>query len=164
MRYGWQASLRTASAGRTSHKRGLPSFGGLRPGEGQPKRVRLPQRLLSREPIHTITFLPTGENMKSAIAALLVLAFAASCARVGRRFDPALVDQIQPGTTTKAEIEAWFGRPYSVSTVSSAQSTAVQSYTYVHAVAGAFRRTRSSALVVTFDASDIVVDKSYTQQ
>jgi outer membrane protein assembly factor BamE (lipoprotein component of BamABCDE complex) len=56
-------------------------------------------------------------RMKKAFFTLLFAALLSGCAtasfETGRRFDASKVSSIQKGQTTKAEILAWFGEPYS---------------------------------------------------
>ncbi|MSQ72194.1 MAG: outer membrane protein assembly factor BamE [Betaproteobacteria bacterium] len=54
---------------------------------------------------------------RTAVAVLLAIALAGCASRLGQDFDDALVQQIKPGETTKAEVRAKLGRPALVSRV-----------------------------------------------
>lgn len=103
--------------------------------------------------------------MKSLVmtlaACVLVLG---GCASVGRDFDETKVENIKTGTTTRADIEAWFGKPNDRAPVEQ-DNGAVLRYTYKYGKASWGGMSSSAkALVVDFDANDIVVDHAYSSQ
>lgn len=95
----------------------------------------------------------------------LAVLFVAACASSGRSFDSTKVSQIQKGTTTRAEIESWFGPPQQRQTLSAMPNGATLRYVYAwgHASWGGAKSTGKS-LVVDFDAKDVVADHAYSEQ
>ena len=95
------------------------------------------------------------------LASFLVLG---GCASVGRDFDETKVEQIRKGTTTRAEIEQWFGQPNDRAPVEQPNGGVLR-YTYKYGKASWGGMSSSAkALVVEFDANDIVVDHAYSSQ
>lgn len=103
--------------------------------------------------------------MRKALLVLPVVLVLSACASSGRNFDESRVGNIKNGQTTKAEIEAWFGKPGSVAGLNGTTNGAVQRYTYAygHSTHGG-SRTTAKALVVDFNDKDIVVDNAYSSQ
>jgi hypothetical protein len=104
--------------------------------------------------------------MKSMLLVLCAgLVFAPACASAGRNFDESRVSNIKTGTTTRAEIEQWFGQPVSRAQVAGSAVGAVLRYTYSYAHSSwGGASTRAKALVVDFNAGDVVVDQSFSSQ
>ncbi|HZN40116.1 MAG TPA: hypothetical protein VFD82_15020 [Planctomycetota bacterium] len=89
----------------------------------------------------------------------------AGCASAGRDFDETKVPNIKVGTTTRVEIEQWFGLPVNRTSLSGQPNGAVMRYTYTYARAtwgGA--SSSGKALIVDFDQKDVVVDQAYSSQ
>jgi outer membrane protein assembly factor BamE (lipoprotein component of BamABCDE complex) len=109
----------------------------------------------------------------AALAALAGLSLTAGCvfARVKTGFDfpTAHVDEIRDGTTTRKDIQQWFGTPFA-STVREGSEVWVYSVTRVTArgVVAPFLsltfggNTQKVELSVTFDEKGVVTDHLYT--
>ncbi len=105
----------------------------------------------------------------SVIVVLLVLVIN-GCATVGRPIDPASMDKIKPGETTKTQILQWFGKPDGVTRLSTGEVWFT--YTYVKAttnpaafipIIGLFfmgTDTESQSLVVMFGPDEVVKNVS----
>lgn len=106
--------------------------------------------------------------MKRYVLLLGVLVLAVvmvSCASVGRDFDSAKVPMVEIGKTTKADIEAWFGKPYQITALSNMPSGGVLRYIYTSAKASyGGMKSSGKSLVVDFDKKNVVVDKGYSEQ
>jgi hypothetical protein len=98
---------------------------------------------------------------------LLLLAglVCSGCASTGKDFDDTKAANIKTGTTTRAEIEQWFGAPTSRTPLSNTANGAVLRYQYTHGKASWGGASSSGkSLVVDFDAKDVVVDHALAKQ
>lgn len=87
------------------------------------------------------------------------------CASTGKDFDDSKVGNIKTGTTTRAEIEQWFGAPTSRTALSNMANGGVLRYQYTYGSASWGGASRSGkSLVVDFDAKDVVVDHAFSSQ
>lgn len=96
------------------------------------------------------------------LSLLLVLT---ACANAGRRVDRMHLDDIQNGTQTRDQIEAWFGEPYSVRTgLQQHPSGCVERWTCEYAEAQGFGTvTYQEMLIVDFDAAGKVCDHAFSR-
>ncbi len=82
------------------------------------------------------------------VAVFLLLS---GCGSVGKDYDSSKVKDIQSGTTTKADIEAMFGKPY---------KTGVQNghpvWVYEKSTYSAIGKDVSKSIIVEFDNNDVV--------
>jgi len=86
-----------------------------------------------------------------------------SCATVGKKFDKSLMDNIEYGKTTRANIQAWFGEPQGRHTDERRLygNGAVLGYDYVYSESAMFLGGYAEALTIEFDKDDLVVHKAY---
>lgn len=105
--------------------------------------------------------------MKSVASFVLLAALSLlpmGCASVGREFDASHVSKIQNGTTTKPEVRGWFGEPGQITQpLPENPAGGVERWTYTYATSVAGGSTQSEALVVDFNAEDVVVDHAYSK-
>jgi outer membrane protein assembly factor BamE (lipoprotein component of BamABCDE complex) len=85
---------------------------------------------------------------------LVAIAFITGCASVGTKFDTSKAGQIKIGTTTRAEVMTWFGKPYTTQKMASGGEEIFWMYTEA-AIGGI---TDQRTLKVFVDKDGIVTD------
>jgi hypothetical protein len=85
-------------------------------------------------------------GMKLPTAALAGALMLAGCVSIGPNYDPALIDQIKPGTP-KAQVIAQLGRPTSVTKLGDGRQQLMWVYSR-----GSMGRANSRAAILMFDA------------
>lgn len=102
--------------------------------------------------------------IRNAVLACLVILAVAACARSGRDFNRTNVNNIQNGVHDKAQITAWFGKPYQVTRSSNHPKGCNEMWTYQSGRAThAGARSSGAALVVMFDNSGKVCENAYSE-
>ena len=89
-----------------------------------------------------------------------------ACATVGAEFDSTRVNDIETGKTTKAQVQEWFGMPYSITRNDEPDSNGcVEGWGYVHSRAThAGAKVEAKSLIVAFDKQGIVCDQGYSEK
>ncbi len=99
-----------------------------------------------------------------AVLACLVIFAIGACASKGRNFDRTNVNNIQNGVHDKAQITAWFGKPYQITRSNNDPKGCNEMWTYQYGRATrAGARASGAALVVMFDKNGKVCDHSYSE-
>ena len=93
--------------------------------------------------------------------ALILLA----CASAGRRVDTTHLGDIRNGAQSKAEIRAWFGEPYRMTSgLTGHPNGCVERWTWEYAEAQGFGTvTFNEVLIVDFDSAGRVCDHGYSK-
>ena len=99
------------------------------------------------------------------LALLLAVLLLAACASAGRHVDRTHLGEIENGAQTRSQIEAWFGKPYSVKTgLVGHPNGCTERWSYEFAKAKGFGTvTYREALVVDFDPQGRVCDHAFSQ-
>ena len=101
---------------------------------------------------------------RSVVLACLVILAIGACAKSGRDFDRTNVSNIQNGVQDKAQITAWFGKPYQVTRTTNHPKGCGETWTYQSGRAThAGARASGAALVVMFDDNGKVCDHAYSE-
>ncbi|MBD3670932.1 MAG: hypothetical protein HUJ29_09170 [Gammaproteobacteria bacterium] len=79
----------------------------------------------------------------------------AGCVTIGKTFPVEKLSAIDPGSTTRADIEKMFGEPWRVG-----KDNGLRTWTFAHYKYALFGESKTRDLVIRFDASGKVV--SYT--
>ena len=117
------------------------------------------------------------KRLLSLAASILLLALVAGCATAtsGNKIEASKVDQIKKGVTTRAEVEALFGRPETISMMGDGRRMLYYHYsensaTFHNAIpiVGVFmgdkRDTRHQMLQVILSKADVVEDYELSDQ
>lgn len=86
------------------------------------------------------------------------LVLTTACATMGVKFDPAVMDSLQTGITTKKECLDRFGAPQATSVNSDGSSALI--WTYAHATA--FGTAESQSIHLVFDEKGILKTKTFS--
>ena len=89
---------------------------------------------------------------RRAILASAMAAVLTACMTIGKKFDPALVDQLKPGVSTQRDAIELLGQPTSQSSMANGSTLLQWQYTQGTPVGG-----HSAHVAILFDKKDIMV-------
>ena len=96
-------------------------------------------------------------SIRSVLAAAFLVASLAGCASFGEKFDPALIDQLQPGVSTVQDAVALLG-PYSGESMG---ASGVHVYTWMHSEANALTgKSAAQSVGLAFGPDGKLVNKT----
>ena len=97
---------------------------------------------------------------------ILVLVVMVGCAASGTRLEQAQIDKLKPGTTTKQEMYAMFGQPFTTGAEADGSTTALWNYHRVNSFAMYVgdSAVKSQVLSAAFDSNDVLAKYSLSDQ
>jgi len=93
--------------------------------------------------------------MKHILSLIATALIVVGCAATGHRFDLSKTSEIKRGVTTQAELEEWFGKPWSSKSKSGGSREVVWQYTKAAMAVGI---TEQQVLTAYVDQRGIVTD------